>query len=249
MRQHYYYFLTLIVFFSLSACESLEKGSKKNKQPKDGVVKQYHADGSLKNEIPFERGKKNGVAKNYYKNGRLRQQVSYVDNIKHGDVITYYESGKKYQVTPYDSGRIHGIRKKYRMDGRLMAEVPYYNDEACAGLKEYLTNGELKKQYSSIEVTEINNLLRNNEFILRISMSDNSKKVVYYLGKLDADGCIGEDAMKVVPQRPGVLELKYSLGPGMFIMEEINIIAVVQTRLGNPYVVQRSYNLAVEHRG
>lgn len=240
---------SLILATSVTACDSMEKGTGNKSGKKDGVVKQHRGDGSLKNEISYKNGKRNGIAKTYYKNGVLRQQVNYVNNVKHGEVTTYYETGKKYQVTPYENGKINGIRKKYRMDGRLLAEVPYVKDEPCAGLKEYLLNGEPKTQYPDIIITEIDNLLKANEFILRLSISDNSKKVVYYLGELDKNGCIKDDAMKVMAQKPGVLDLKYSLGPGMFMMETINIIAVVETRLGNPYVTQKKYNLAIENRG
>ncbi|ELR71011.1 24-amino acid repeat protein [Fulvivirga imtechensis AK7] len=250
MKSSPYHFILFVVFaIFLGGCDSLDRTSGKKSGKKEGVVKQYYPDGSLKNEITFADGKKNGVAKNYYKNGRLRQQVSYLNNVKHGDVITYYESGSKYQVTPYVNGEIHGLRKKFRVDGRLLAEVPYVNNEACRGLKEYLTDGELKTRYPTIVVEEIDNLLRSNEFTLRISVSDNSKKVVYYIGELDEQGCISADAMRLEPQRPGVLDIKYHLGPGMFIMEELNIIAVVQTRLGNPYITEKKYNLAIENRG
>lgn len=250
MKQFYKLFIYFLVLAaSITACDSMESKSRDKTGKKDGVVKQHRSDGSLKNEIPYKNGKRHGIAKTYYKNGVLRQQVSYINNVKHGEVTTYYETGKKYQVTPYENGKIHGIRKKYRMDGRLLGEVPYVNNEPCAGLKEYLLNGDPKTQYPDILITEINNLLKSNEFILRLSISDNSKKVVYYLGELDKNGCIKDDAMKVMPQKPGVLDLKYNLGPGMFMMETINIIAVVETRLGNPYVTQKKYNLAIENRG
>lgn len=135
------------------------------------------------------------------------------------------------------------------MDGKLAAEVPYNKGQVCSGLKEYLLNGDLKKQYPKIVIQEIDRLLKSNEFILRISISDNSKKVEYYLGDTDSNGCIPETAMAVSPQQPGVLELKFNIGPGMFMMEKINIIAVVETKLGNPYVLEKKYNLAVENRG
>ena len=237
-----------ILLLSAVACNPGEKEAKGNKKKKEGLVKQYRADGSLKTEITFKRGKKNGPAKSYYKNGKLRQQIAYVNNVKHGNATTYYENGKPYQVTPYENGKIHGLRKKYRMDGKLAAEVPYHQGVACIGLKEYLLNGNIKKNYPKIVIKEIDNLIKFNEFILRISISDNSSKVVYYLGNLDSNGCISEDAMRVEPQQPGVLELQYNIGPGMFMMEKLNIIAVVETKLGNPYVVETKYNLAVENR-
>ncbi|UII34273.1 hypothetical protein LVD17_10680 [Fulvivirga ulvae] len=243
------YLFFFILLLSAAACDQQGKETKSGKKKKEGLVQQYRADGSLKTEINFKRGKKNGLAKSYYKNGKLRQQITYVNNIKHGDVTTYYENGKPYQVTPYNNGKIHGIRKKYRMDGRLAAEVPYNKGVVCKGLKEYLLNGDVKKNYPKIVVTEINNLIKSNEFILRISISDNSRKVTYYLGDLDSNGCIMEGTMKVEPQRPGVLDLKYNIGPGMFTMDKLNIIAVVETKLGNPFVLEKKYNLAIENRG
>ncbi|MBL6449889.1 toxin-antitoxin system YwqK family antitoxin [Fulvivirga sp. 29W222] len=243
------YLFFFILLLSVVACDQAEKGGGKGKRKKDGLVKQYRSDGSLKTEITFKNGKKNGSAKSYYKNGKLRQQISYVNNVKHGEATTYYENGKPYQITLYENGKIHGIRKKYRMDGRVSAEVPYNKGVACKGLKEYLLNGDIKKKYPKIVIREIDNLLKSNEFILRISISDNSKKATYYIGDLDSNGCISDDAMKVMPQRPGVLDLKYNVGPGMFMMEKLNIIAVVETKLGNPYVLERKHNLAIENRG
>lgn len=242
-------YLWVLFIAILFGCDSLDKGSKAGNDKKDGVVKQYRPDGSIKTEITFKDGVKNGPAKSYYKNGKLRQEINYVNNVKDGPVVTYYENGKKYQVTPYANGQIEGKRLKYRMDGKLMAEVPYHNGNPCAGLKEYLTDGSPKTKYPEIVVKEINNLLKSNEYILRVSISDHSKHVVYYLGEMDEGGCIRDDAMRIEPQKPGILELKYNVQPGMFTMETLNIIAVVETRLGNPYITQRKYNLAIENRG
>lgn len=248
MNRSVYLFFFIILLGTVS-CDGGGKDSKGGKRKKEGLVKQYRPDGSLKTEINFKNGKKTGLAKSYYKNGQLRQQITYLNNVKHGDVTTYYENGKPYQVTPYDNGKIHGLRKKYRMDGRLAAEVPYNKGVVCKGLKEYLLNGDIKKSYPKIVISEIDNMLKSNEFILRISISDNSRKVTYYIGDLDSNGCISESAIMVKPQQPGVLDLKYNIGPGMFVMEKLNIIAVVETKLGNPYVLERKHNLAIENRG
>lgn len=236
-----------LIIATAFGCDSGNQTSETNGD-QDEIVKRHYPNGALKTVIETKDGKRHGMAKSYYKNGKMRQQITYVNNVKHGEVTTYYESGNKYQITPYENGKIHGIRKKFRMNGMLMAEIPYRQGEPCAGLKEYLTNGEPKTQYPKIVVKEINDLIRSNQYTLQISISDNSKKVVYYLGTLDSAGCISEEAMKVEPQKPGVLELKYNLGPGMFLMEEMNIVAVVQTRLKNPFITQRKYNLSIENR-
>ena len=241
------YLLFLVVIFTCG-CDFNSKDQKEKKGKKDGPVKILRSDGTVQSIVNFKDGKRHGMAQTFYKNGKLRQQIDYFNNVKHGQVITYYESGAKFQVTPYVNGKIEGVREKYRPNGKLMAEVPFKNGKPCAGLKEYLINGAPKTQYPQIVIKEINNLLRSNEFILRISISDNSKKVVYYVGDMDPSGCISEEAMRIEPQQRGILELKYNLGPGMFMMEEMNIIAVVETPLRNPYIIQRKYNLAIENR-
>ncbi|UII22000.1 toxin-antitoxin system YwqK family antitoxin [Fulvivirga ligni] len=248
MKFHRTYLLSLFVL--LMACEpTTKKESKSQKRPENGEMKQYRADGSVKTLITYKNGKKNGVSKNFYENGKVRQQVEYVDNIKHGTAITYYESGKKFQVTPYVDGKITGVREKYRMNGALTTEAPYKEDKPCSGLKEYLKDGALKKKYPKIMVREIDNTLKNNEYIVELYMSDHSDDVMFYMGKLDNGGCIASDAMKLVPQKPGLMQLKYNLPPGAFMMEEMNIIALVKTKLGNIYITTKKFNLAAENRG
>ena len=242
----------LFVIFSLlfSSCEIPNEKSQSLDKKGLRVARQYwKKGGELKTEITYKGKKKHGPAKSYYRDGKLRQELHYLNNVKHGDVITYYENGNKYQITPYVNGQLEGVRKKYRMDGRLVAEVPYHKGKACRGLKEYLLNDQVKKGYPKIVVKEIDNTIKDNQFIVEISVSDKSKKVKYYIGKIDESGCIAEDAVRFQSQRPGVLQLKYRLAPGMFLMEELNIIAVIETKLGNPYITQHKYNLSMEHRG
>lgn len=241
--------LIFVTIIFLGCDQITNRSEKKPDNKKDRLLKTYRKDGTLKTEINIKNGKKNGIAKSYYKNGKLRQEVNYINNVKHGMVKTYYESGKLYQSTPYTNGKIEGIRKKYKQTGALVAEVPYHADSPCEGLKEYLLNGDLKKMYPEIVVTPIDNLLKGGEYTLRITISDNSKNVTFYVGELDEMGCLKGGIMNLQPQNPGVLEIKYQLGPGMFIMEELHFIAVVKTKLGNPFVTTKHYNLAIENRG
>lgn len=248
--------LSVILF---SSCEQIEKAisdaenSKKNetKQSKvrDGVIKKYFKNGSLKTAITYHEGVKHGIAKSYYKDGKLRQEINYAENKKQGKATTYYENGKVFQITQYENDTIQGIREKYRQNGDLMAEIPYHGGRACQGLKEYLLNGDLKKKYPKIIINEADNLLRSNKFTLIVKLSDGSKRVKYSIGKLTKGGCPDEDVFKMNTTKPGILEITYNLKPGMFMMEELNFIAEVKTKLGNPYITQKKYNLAVENKG
>ncbi len=235
--------------FSLASCEN-SSTKKTSKTIKDGVVKQYRAGHILKNEITFKNGKKNGIAKSYYKSGKIHNQVTYLNDIKNGEAIVYYENGNIYQSTQYDSGKMSGIRKKYRENGQLMAEIPYLNDMPCKGLKEYLLDGSIKKKYPKIVIKPIDNILKNGSYILRFEISDKSKKVEYYPGiQLPKNGCFTEKINPMSSQIKGVTQLRFDVPTGMFLMEEIKMTAVVTTILGNPFVTDISYNLALENRG
>ncbi len=244
------YFLMLCLSVAVIGCENSTEKSSSKKGIKDGVVKQYRAGNILKNEITYKDGKRHGLAKTYYKDGKLRQQIDYVNGQKHGDAITYYEHGKVFQSTPYVSNKIQGIRKKYRKNGQLMAEVPYHNGLPCSGLKEYLLDGSQKRKYPRIVFDEKNTILVNGKFHLEVKMSDGSKRVDFYVNTpLSKDGCLLSDHGARSNYKPGVLKLSYNLPAGGFVMEEVRILAVVKTKLGNPYITEAKHNLAIENRG
>ncbi|MEQ8925088.1 MAG: toxin-antitoxin system YwqK family antitoxin [Fulvivirga sp.] len=243
--------LLLLMPFLLASCGMLENENKKNgKKIRDGIVKQYRANNVLKNEITYKDGLRHGVAKTYYEDGTLRQKIDYKMGKKHGEAITYYENGKVYQSTPYIENRIEGIRKKYRQNGKLMAEIPYKNNHPCSGLVEYLLDGSEKKNYPEITFKTIDNILKSGKYDLEIMMSDRSRNVDFYINTpLSDEGCLVTEFGARSNYKPGVLKLTYNLPEGTFVMEEIKVLAVVKTRLGNPYVTTAKHNLAIENRG
>lgn len=86
------------------------------------IEKRYHADGTLKVEIPFTNGKKEGIGKWYRADGTLEGEV------------------------PYTNGKKEGIEKRYRTDGTLEIEIPYTNDKREGTLLVYDKNGEVVRQ-------------------------------------------------------------------------------------------------------
>ncbi|MBX2954671.1 MAG: toxin-antitoxin system YwqK family antitoxin [Cyclobacteriaceae bacterium] len=237
------------------SCEFIGANKQATNQPEstggktNGVVKANYPDGSLRAEIIYKDGIKHGQAKEYYKTGKLFQAIDYVNGVKHGWAKRYWENGQLYQETPYDSGKINGEQKKYREDGKLSTVAPYYMDNPCTGLKEYLLDGKLKTDYPKIVITPIDNLWKENQYTLRLTMSDKSKGVEYFTGKLTDGKYIGDQASKIWnTDRNGVGELTINLPPGGFMMEELNIIAKVKTIQGNYYVTQRKHNLAIQNR-
>lgn len=242
--------LSLFLLIIVASClpESKETSTAKKKPSKDGVNKSYYPNGTLRAEVPIKDGKKNGLARDYYADGKRRLEIEYVNSEKHGITRMYYQNGNLYEETPYKNGEIQGVKKRFREDGKPSAEAPYHDGEPCMGLKEFLIDGSVKTKYPTIVVTPVDNILKEDRYILRLKMSDNSRNVTFYTGKLE-NNCLGSN-LEQVYQTPakGVSEIVFYVPHGMFLMEEINIVAKVKTVQGNYYVTQRKHNVAIENR-
>lgn len=242
------------VFLSLQSCFPYKSSSsdsaetKAEASPGHYVKKTYYQNGALHKEMVYENGVQQGFAKEYYKSGKIFQEVMYEGNLREGVARRYFESGVISQETPYHKDKMHGVQKRYRRSGDLMCEIPYYEGNQCIGLKEYTTDGKLKKRYPSIKITPVDNILLNGTYTLRLQMSDNSKGVEYYVGKLSEGKYIGDEANQVWEIMNGVGEVNYPMPPGSFLMEEVNVIAKVKTAQSNYYITQSTFHLAIENR-
>jgi hypothetical protein len=243
----------ILTFFLLLSC-SIDSGKKKKKPKnedkivKDGVTKMYYPDGKLRAEVPMKGGRRNGLATEYYTNGKKHLVINYVDGKNHGLTTRYYDTGGLYEETMYEKGEMHGLRKRYRKDGKLASEAKYNNGNPCIGLKEYLTDGTPKKNYPTIVVEPVDRLLKDGTYSLRLSMSDKTQKVTFYEGQLEG-GCISQRLDELPPTSvKGVSEMKFFLPPGMYMMQEIPIVAKVKTPQGNYFITLKKYNLAIENR-
>jgi hypothetical protein len=244
-------FLALILLSDCAPEKRKKKEFKDNELSADGskLVQSKYDNGKTKAEITYKNGKQNGIAKSFDRDGHLLLELFYIDNKRAGLSKKYYAGGKQiYQSTEYKDDKMHGRQTKFRENGNLMSEARFENNFPCIGLNEYLLDNTLKKKYPHINIRTIDKLESSGVYILEISMSDKIKSVKYYSGKLTPTGCIHDDLYFIL-QDPGKKtgQLKYNLPPGGFMMEELNIVAVVETLLGNSYVTQRSYNLAIDN--
>lgn len=241
--------LTLLAIIFFSCTPPKKKGEKKADNKKTNVVRNHHENGKIRAELVYKDGKRNGLSKSYDRDGKIILELPYVNDKREGLSKKYYAGGKRIaQTTEYKDDKMHGMQIKYRANGNLMSEARYENNFACLGLKEYLLDKTLKKQYPKINITPIDRLDAQGVYTLEISMSEKVKSVKYYSGKLNASGCLEDNLFYILQdQSKKTSQLKYHLPPGGFIMEEVNIIAVVETLLGNTYVTQRIYNLAIDN--
>lgn len=213
----------------------------------NGLHKYYFPDGSLYLEVNYKDSIPHGTFKRYFKNGKLLEQSEYVSGVLHGPSRKYHENGQLSTETPYDSGRVHGIVKKYRKDGTPAYEAPYHHDHPCVGLKEYFLSGKPVNNYPDIVVRADDKLFQDDLYTLKISLSDGSKVVEFFRGRLTKGSYVGKECQPI-HTKDGIGYIYYTVPRGGFAMEKINIIAKVKTDLSNYYITQLTYNLAIENR-
>jgi hypothetical protein len=243
----------VIILLTVVCCGCLFEKKKSQNKGEDSkgekVQVSKYSNGKTKNEVPYKEGKRNGVSKSYDNKGNITLELPYVNDKRDGRSKKYYEGGKQvFQTTEYKDDKMHGMQVKYRLNGAVMSEARFENGFPCNGLKQYLTDNTLKKKYPQIVIKPIDLIESTGKYVLEISMSEKVSEVKYYTGKLSPSGCLTDNLYFVYldqPRKTGVL--RYDLQPGSFIMEELNIIAAVETLQGNTYIAQRKYNLAIDN--
>ncbi len=211
-----------------------------------GITKNYSSNGRLLSTINYENGKKEGKTTNYYSSGKVHSTILYKNGIREGDAVWYYKSGRPYSINPYVYNKLNGVQKKYYENGKLLAEIPYKDGQPGTGLKEYTSEGKLITQYPEIIIQEVNQITASERFILKIYLSNHSGNVQFFLDDLD-QGKYLKKYMYGIPVQNGVATRVYDVPPGYVKFQKINIIAKLKTDLGNIYITQRPYNLAIQH--
>jgi len=95
--------------------------------PKNGIHKEYFANGKLRSEVNYKSGKTEGLQRIYYENGNLKIEMNWKNGKKNGVAKGYYESGELKDVVESKNNQPHGMSKHYYMDGSLKAEATWLN--------------------------------------------------------------------------------------------------------------------------
>jgi antitoxin component YwqK of YwqJK toxin-antitoxin module len=236
---------TVIVreFFSNGKVKA-EISVKDNKR--HGITRNYSSKGSLLSTVNYANGKKEGKATNYYSSGRVHSTMIYKNGLREGEAVWYFESGKPYSVSQFINNKLNGIQKKYYKNGNLQSELPCKDGQPGTGLKEYTEEGKLISDCPVIIVREINRIATDDKFTLNIYLSRHLSNVHFYLDDLDS-GKYLKKYMYEIHSENGVATKTYDVPQGYVKFQKLNIIAKARTRLGNTYITQRTYNLAIQH--
>ena len=236
----------MLIFFG---CDIQKNNTVEREPVNDNVVRQYWPDKSLKVEVPYENKKKHGIARTYYRGGKIRVETTYKEGIIHGISKFYFENGRVYRQTPYVNGDIHGVVEKFRENGTKAAEIKYFEGMPCEGLKEFYLDGREKENFPSLKFREIDEILTAQRVAVEVNLSEKVRKVEFYRGRLNDQGCLDESkAIKVGDGLEQNIRIYFPLPPGSFRMEEIHIVVKIVTTQNNPYILYGKYNLAVENR-
>ena len=250
MKKIYSLSLLLLVFLC-GACDQPAKESKgeKKKRKLEGLVQHHYKDGSLASEINYKDKKKHGFAKGYFRDGTVQGEFNYEEGQLHGITKMYYENGNLYRETPYTHGKIDGVQKHYRNSGELLAEVPYKDGQLGLGTVEYTKEGNPKKKLPELKIEQIDHLLKDNKYIIRVSLSEKVGKTKFYFGELLDGKYMGSDKLYWIPLKSGVAELTFDLPPGAFMMETLQFVAETETSMKTPLLLSKKVNIAIENKG
>ncbi|MEZ5198610.1 MAG: hypothetical protein R2764_20160 [Bacteroidales bacterium] len=96
---------------------------------KDGSWKEFFANGALKSEGIYDKGKRIGEWKFYHPNGQLEQVGSYnKDGKEDGAWLWYFATGELLRDESYFNGMIDGLSTEYDEYGSVIAEGEYIED-------------------------------------------------------------------------------------------------------------------------
>jgi MORN repeat variant len=214
----------------------------------EGEYTKFFDDGKVAAIMSFKDRKLEGKAVKFFKDGKTkRSELHYSAGKLEGVQKRFYESGAVYKEEMYHGDKRNGLTRKYREGGKIMSEATFKNGFPGTDLKEYLTDGRLKKKYPKIVVEVDDQIAINGSYKLKIFLSDKSQKVEFYLGKLDEGMYLSDNLQKQYNTVDGVLAFTFFLRPGGFEMHEYDIVAKVITRLNNVYITTRKHTLGIEY--
>ena len=235
--------LLMILALTVVGCDQVNKIL--SSEPDDPNLKKiYYDNGVLKAEIRIDGNKnRHGITRQYYASGKLKSEFDY----EHGTklkAVQYYENGNMQMEFYYREGLKHGPRGKFWEDGTLSSELQYENDNPGA-LVEYNKSGKQITKYPSLIVQQVDYLESRGEYWIEAYFSSNPGRGTYYRGELE-NGFLPNSAVEIARvYKKGRIVFKPR--PGTFMMNQITIVGKYKTAYGNPYLVQKTINVAFDY--
>lgn len=166
---------------------------------KNGNIKLYYDDGTLKSEGFYINDKLHGPSTEYHANAKKRSLTNYRNGVPHGEQQQYYENGNLAMEASYNDGRFEGPYKRFNEDGTPMMEATYLEGFIHGERKDYFPDGVLKsiehfengqrvgvsQSFSSKGTLRTDNMYKNGFF-------DGLQREFYPDGKIKKEETYGE---------------------------------------------------------
>jgi len=255
-----YSFILLLAINIIVSC-----GNKKG-----DVIEEFYPDGTIKSEVQVKDGLRNGLSKNYDERGRLTSTAEFVDDMYNGWMINYnpdngkvtakalykndnqhgpatlnYTDGSLYREMFYVDGRVDSIVKTYWPDGSLQAEVFFKKGSPAIGLKEFDKTGKPIVQ-PTLVIKQIDQLATQSKLILKVSLSEKTKDVEYFVGELIDGKYLDTKAVKLKTVN-NETKLEYIIPRTHTLVKNVTIAARTRTEYGNTLLLFKNYFFSVKN--
>ncbi len=248
MKQTFFILIAATILF-LSSCftDNASKKSGNAAVENDSIiyVKKPFADNPDKTEfiisvLKESNNVRHGIQKRFYRHGSLYSKTPFKNGVREGVTKTYYpvykkEKPKLWKEQPYVNGKLNGICTRYHKNGQLQSEYEYKNGLPAIGLKEYSTTGKMLKQPE----LQLSAFTGKQYHEVTAKMSNNTKKVKFYLGELVEGRHLSPNAKELVVEK-GEAKAFISVTA---TQKSATITAVMVTRYGNRLITAKTVKL------
>lgn len=143
----------------------------------EGQWKYYYPEGSKLSEFTYKNGEAEGKAKEYFKNGALKYDMNYKASQFDGYFIEYYQNGKVKQEGWFMNGERQQQWLSYYSNGEIESDNYYLNDKLTGDNSEYNTNGKIYTLavYKAGKVEDLQYFNSTGEKITSVTQKGNKK--------------------------------------------------------------------------
>ena len=108
----------------------------------------YNTDGSVLQEIPYDRKKEKHTLIIKHPNGKVNSSAEYLYEVKQGDYVAYDPDGTKVVEGKFLNGKPHGVWTWYHDNTQISTQGNYFYGEYTGDWKYYHKNGKLEREYT-----------------------------------------------------------------------------------------------------
>ncbi len=232
--------------------EAEERDKNKPKPITDGTITVNNESSNTTSEIEMKDGKKNGLARQYYADGKIWKEVNYKNGKLHGEAKVYDTEGRLQRVVTYKDGIYDGKFTKYFKSGKAKVEASYKMGMALPGIIERDYRGNTIKQ-PEIVFTKEDKTLKENLYNVIFELDKKAKDVKFYAGDnkdfWKPETNLALHALPKYESSKNKYYASFNIPKGYFLAHELHVYATYKSSTGEDAVTYKVVNIAAENPG